>query len=1274
MHKFPRSIALAHRFFALTASLLIMATAARSAAEPLKDWQNPRLTGVNNQKPHATMVICPDIGTAKKIKYAENSQRVKSPWYRSLNGEWKYHYSSNHLARIPNFWLPDFDDRGWKTIPVPSNVEQHGYGIPIYVNITYPWPLPWEPPYIPENDPNNTVNSYRKTFKVPEKWDGRRTFVTFDGVNSFFYLWINGQKVGMGKDSRTPVEFDITSYLKPGENLIAVENFRWCDGSYLEDQDFWRMSGIFRDVYLWSAADLHIRDFEVKTHLLADGKARVTVAAQVQNTGRSTKPVTVEATLFNPSGDGIATVQSKGQVEVGEKSVQVGIEIANPPLWSAETPALHKLFLSLKDAKGEFIEVIPVEVGFRKVEIKDGSLLVNGRRVLFKGVNRHEHDPDLGQAITVEGMIRDILVMKQHNVNAVRTCHYPDHPAWYNLCNQYGLYLIDEANVESHGMGYGEKTLAIVPEWLDAHMDRTIRMVERDKNHPSVIIWSLGNEAGNGSNFHATYDWVKARDASRPVHYERAGLDRNTDIFCPMYPSPEEMANYAAKLAPDPEKGRGRPMIMCEYSHAMGNSSGGMWAYWSQIYEKPYLQGGFIWDWVDQGLRTKVPAGWILTDSSRHGLRIFSPYGYKVEGVYAGAARLPLSPQLDLTGPFTLTARVKPAYAGGHSTIISKGDTQWAIQVTQGKQLEFFVFDARSHGWVTASATLPENWIGVWHDVAGVFDARELRLYLDGSLVASRPFTGNIQSTPFPVEIGANAQEHNRSFAGLIAEARIYKRALKPLEVTKALPADRENLELLVSFKDAKQEARPRNPGEFYAFGGDFGRPGTPSDQNFCCNGVVSPDREPHPGLLEVKHIYQFIHTKAVDLKGRTFEVRNWYDFLNLNSLVTAHWQLTEDGETIQSGELSSLNVRPGESKRFTLPTKSFVPAPGKEYFVQISYRLKKEELWARKNHEVAWDQFKLPDSSPAPVINLAKASATKTTRTAAAVRITGDKFELVFDSATGDLVSWTYDKERVLEQPLRPDFWRAPVDNDRGRDMPKSQGIWRYAHLNPVLKSLDVTSRGAAVQVTARLTLPGAAGAEWTTTYEVFGSGDVVVNAGFVPARTNLPALPRLGMQMVLPAGFETIRWFGPGPQETYRDRKDARVGEYRGDIRDQFCRLYVEPGETGNKVDVRWAALQNGKRIGLLVAGDPLVSVNALHHTTDDLQVAEHPFELPRRDIVVLNVDANQQGVGGDDSWGAWPHKEHLIPCASYNYSFRLRPFTKEDPAQLGRQRLVR
>jgi len=1008
-----------------------------SAGYALEDWKTPKLTGRNNEPPHATMVICPDAATARRIGPVCNAERVKSPFYRSLNGYWRYHYSKNRLARVPGFWKTSYDDGSWRTIPVPSNVELEGYGIPIYVNIPYPWPKPWTPPRTPDDDPNGTVNSYRRTFDLPRDWIGRRIFLTFDGVNSFFYLWINGQPVGFGKDSRTPVEFDITRYVQPGKNLIAVENFRYSDGSYLECQDFWRLSGIFRDVYLWSTPHVHIRDVEVN----ADPSGNVTILAELSGKG------TVEAALEDDRGRVVAT---------GKNTLRV----AHPRLWSAESPYLYKLLLTAKDTAGNVTEVIPVNVGFRKVEIKNGDLLINGQRVLFKGVNRHEHDPDRGHAVTVESMIRDIVLMKQHNINAVRTSHYPNQPAWYDLCDRYGLYLIDEANIESHGMGYGRESLAKDPDWRAAHLDRTRRMVERDKNHPSVVVWSLGNEAGDGPNFEATSAWIKQRDPSRPVQYERAELRAHTDIVCPMYAHPEQLADYASQ----PQT---RPYILCEYAHAMGNSSGDMWSYWKLIYNKPHLQGAFVWDWVDQGFRQK--------------------------------------------------------------------------------------------------------------------------------------------QAPLPL---------------------------------------------------ARFEKVGRGDRTLWAYGGDFGPAGTPSDDNFCCNGLVSPDRKPHPGLLEVKHIYQYIHCKAVDLAARKIEIKNWHDFTNLKDIAVGHWRLKCNGKPIQQGRLPELDVAPRATTQISIPVKPFQPLPGAEYHLEVNFTLKHDTLWARKGHELAWDEFKLPDSAPAtawlddgPPLQLSGAT------------VTGSNFVVSFDKQTGALKSWRVNGVELIHAPLRPDFWRAPTDNDRGRQMHKSQGIWRDAHKNATVTAFNLEQTAPnKVLAAVALSLPSV-NARWQTAYHIFGHGDIIVDAEFQPGDASLPKLPRLGMQMMLPRGFDQLAWFGPGPQETYSDRKDARVGIYRGTVREQFCADYTEPGESGNKVDVRWVALTNRRGVGLLVVGMPLLSVNALHHTTDDLQNAKHPFQLPRREEVTLNLDLAQQGVGGDDSWGAWPHKEFLIPCQPASYRFRLRPLSSSD-----------
>lgn len=1056
--------------------LLLAGTGIALAQEAPRDWENPALLSRGTERPHATLVAFPDAASARSLGPRDNAARTRSPWYRSLNGDWKYRYAQNPLARVAGFQDPGFSDADWAVIPVPANVEMHGHGIPIYVNVKYPWGKA-TPPVVPQDNPHNTVSAYRRTFDVPADWAGRRIFITFDGVNSFLYLWINGQLVGLNKDSRTPAEFDITSFVKPGANLLAAEVFRWCDGSYLEDQDFWRMSGIFRDVYLWSAPALHVRDVEVNTVLDAAYRdAELRVKVDLRNAGPAAAPATVEIALADEAGAAVFPPQRQSSpVGAGaETALNFAVPVKDPRKWSAETPTLYQLLVTLRDGAGAAQQVFPLRVGFRSVEIRDGNLLVNGRRILVKGVNRHEHDPLLGQAVTVKGMVQDILLMKQNNINTVRTCHYPNHPAWYDLCDRLGLYVIDEANIECHGAQH----LTRNREWTAAYLDRTERMLERDKNHPSVIIWSVGNENGPGINLETTSAWMKKRDPSRPVHSCEAGTAGWTDIVCPMYPNPGSLGQWASQK-------RDRPYIMCEYSHAMGNSCGDMWAYWRQIYTRPHLQGGSIWDWVNQGI-------------------------------------------------------LQPA-------------------------------------------------------------------------------------------------DPNR-----------------PRHVV------------------------PVKPGQkvFQAFGGDFGPADVPSDQNFCCNGLVASDRTPQPHLAEVKKVYQYIQMKPGDLAAGRIEVRNVYDFLNLRDLAAVRWAVRAGGQVIQSGDLPAPDLAPGATTDLRIPFNAPAVEPGVEYWLDVQFVLAKDQPWARAGHELAWEQFALPAGAPLPPPDLAALAPCGVKEEAHRVAVRAGNAEAAIDRASGLLVSLRIGETELMKEPLRPHFWRAPTDNDRGYGMAGKLGAWRTvgADWKPADVKVD-SGNPRCVVVTAAGPLPRVGG-QYSLTYRILGSGDVLVEAAYVPdAKTGAPDLPRFGMQMAMPEGFETMRWYGRGPHETYADRRDARIGVYAGTVDGQYFD-YSEPGEVGNKVDVRWTSLTDAKGTGLLAIGLPLLSVNALHYTTEDLMSAPHGFEMTRRPDITLNLDLRQLGVGGDDSWGAQPHGEFRLPSRKrYAYGFCLRPFRggAEDAARLARRPLA-
>ncbi|MFC1733785.1 glycoside hydrolase family 2 TIM barrel-domain containing protein [candidate division KSB1 bacterium] len=517
------------RFFAF---FFILTLPACAAGQQLPDWENPAVLERNREPARSSLTLFPDSEQA--LQY----ERDYSPYYHSLNGKWKFNWVEKPDDRPAGFRNPEFDTGSWGEIEVPGNWQVQGYGVPVYLNSAYVFNE--DPPSIPHD--YNPVGSYRTDFEVPAGWRERQVFIHFDGVDSAFYLWINGREVGYSQGSRTPAEFNITRFLREGVNSCAVEVYRFSDGSYLECQDFWRLSGIFRDVYLYSTPSVHIRDFFITAgldNLYRDAEMSITV--KTKNYSEEAMPGhTVDVSLYDPEGNsvgmGILAAGETSYLHGGAESITLlTAPVSNPLKWSAEQPHLYTVHITLRNEEGEVVEVIRCRFGFRSVEIKDGQLMVNGVPVLIKGVNRHEHDPVTGHYVNRESMTKDIELMKRFNINAVRTSHYPDTPLWYELCDEYGLYLVDEANIESHGIGYRpNRTLGNNPVWKAAHLDRVIRMVERDKNHPSVIIWSLGNEGGDGTNFEAASDWIHHRDPSRPVQYERAGSRPHTDIIVPM--------------------------------------------------------------------------------------------------------------------------------------------------------------------------------------------------------------------------------------------------------------------------------------------------------------------------------------------------------------------------------------------------------------------------------------------------------------------------------------------------------------------------------------------------------------------------------------------------------------------------------------------------------------------------------------------------------------------------------------------------------------------
>ena len=596
----------------LCLAMLSMSSGALAQSE--SRWQNVNINQQNREPRRANFFAF------ENLEKAQSFDKKKSANYLSMEGMWKFNFVKDHNKRPANFFALKYDDSQWKDFSVPGLFELNGYGDATYKNIGYAWATQFDPnpPYISEL--NNYTGSYRRTFELPKNWKGKDVYFHVGSATSNLTLWVNGKYVGYSEDSKVAAEFNISKYLKPGKNLIAMQVMRWCDGSYFEDQDFWRLTGIAREVYLYARPKLHAADIRLNAALennYQDGVLNYKVSLKGGKTD-------VAITLCDKDGKQIA--QATGAQGV--------IKVPKVNAWTAETPYLYKAYITLKNKQGA-AEVIPQKVGFRNVEIKNAQLLVNGQPVLVKGADRHEMDPDGGYVVSLERMIQDIKIMKQLNINAVRTSHYPCDPRWYDLCDEYGIYITAEANLESHGMGYEEKSLAKFPEYIVPHIERNEGNVKPLINHPSVIVWSLGNECGYGVNFEKAYDWVKACDKTRPAQYERGGYDSKTDIYCPMYIGYEESESYC--------KSNGtKPYIQCEYAHAMGNSEGGFKEYWDLIRKYPKYQGGYIWDFVDQGLRDKSPVTGkeIFTYGGDYGRYPGSDYNFNCNGIIAPNRRL----------------------------------------------------------------------------------------------------------------------------------------------------------------------------------------------------------------------------------------------------------------------------------------------------------------------------------------------------------------------------------------------------------------------------------------------------------------------------------------------------------------------------------------------------------------------------------------------------------------------------------------------------------
>ena len=1008
-------------------------------AQSFNEWKDPEVNSVNRSAMHTNYFAFASADEAKAgIK--ENSAN-----FMTLNGLWKFNWVRHADARPTDFYQTNFNDKGWDDLQVPGVWELNGYGDPIYVNVGYAWRSQFKnnPPLVPTE--NNHVGSYRKEIILPADWKGKEIFAHFGSVTSNMYLWVNGRYVGYSEDSKLEAEFNLTNYLKPGKNVIAFQVFRWCDGSYLEDQDFFRYSGVGRDCYLYARDKKYIQDIRITPDLDSQYKdGTLNIAVDLKGSG------TVALDLTDVQGNSVATADLKGSGKLNTI-----LSVSNPAKWTAETPNLYTLTATLKNGNN-VVEVIPVKVGFRKIELKGGQILVNGQPVLFKGADRHEMDPDGGYVVSTERMLQDIKVMKELNINAVRTCHYPDDNRWYDLCDQYGLYVVAEANVESHGMGYGDQTLAKNPIYAKAHMERNQRNVQRGYNHPSIIFWSLGNEAGMGPNFEKCYTWIKNEDKTRAVQYEQAGTSEFTDIFCPMYYDYDACIKYS-------EGNIQKPLIQCEYAHAMGNSQGGFKEYWDIIRKYPNLQGGFIWDFVDQSVR----------------------------------------------------------------------------------------------------------WKG-------------------------------------------------------------------------------------------------KNGVEIYAYGGDFNRFDA-SDNNFCDNGLISPDRNPNPHMHEVSYFYQNIWTTPADLSKGEVNVYNENFFRDLSAYYM-EWEVLKGGKAIRSGRVDNLNVAPQQTAKIKLDLGKTCQCT--EWLLNVSYKLKNREGLLAAGHTVAKDQLTL-NPYKAPAMELKNVETTNVAIVTPQIIdnqrnyliVKGENFTVEFNKANGYLSKYDVNGLEMIKEgaALTPNFWRAPTDNDMGAGLQHRFAVWK----NPGLKLVRLASTTVdnQVQVTAEYDMK-AVSAKLYLEYVINNQGAVKITQKMT-ADKNAKVSPmfRFGMQMQMPKNFNTIEFYGRGPVENYSDRNHSTdLGIYRQSVDEQFY-SYIRPQETGNKTDIRWWKQLNAGGNGVKIVAEAPFSASALHYTIESLDDGaqkdqRHSPEVKKANLTNLCIDKAQMGLGCVNSWGTIALPKYQLPYGDYEFTFILSP----------------
>ncbi|SEF87016.1 beta-galactosidase [Nonomuraea solani] len=1207
------------------------AGAAPEAVDVYRYLEDPEMVGEGQQPPHAVLRPYAD---ARSAISGVTEHDARSPWISSLNGEWRLTIAPRPEEVPAGFQAAGHDVSRWPKAKVPHTWQSDFSDHPMFRNISEEiWPD--EPPKVPRDV--NPTGAYVRQIDVPANWSGRRVFLRFEGVTSGYFVWVNGAYVGYDQGGYTPAEFEVTDALRPGANRVAVQVHRWGAGAYLEDFDQWRYSGIFRDVWMYATPRTSLRDAYVTTDLDAQYR-NATLTAKVQVAGEAAGH-TVRGTLTDARGRPVATTSQP----VAEGGATLTSQVGDPAKWSADSPALYALVLELLDPGGKVLHTTAQAVGFREVEVKDRQMLVNGERILVKGTNRAETDADTGRHLTRDAQRRDVELMKSLHLNAVRTSHYPSDPYLYDLADRYGLWVADEVDIETHSReSCPRDCLADRPEWQAAFADRFRAMVARDKNHPSVIIWDTGNEAGLGAAHYAMARWADANEPTRLLYHQSNSPNGDApyaDVWGPRYPTPGYVDSIGGTTT--------RPVVFGEYAHAMGNSLGNFDRFWELIRRYPSLQGGFIWDWAEANLRQPLV---FTPDSSRNRIQAFlvgkpgAAEGRRGQAVELSSlddfVNVFRDRRLDLTGSaVTLDAWVKPGPWAGSLPIVTKGRA-YALQMRDERTLEFGV--TTGAGWKAAAAAVPDDWYGAWHHVTGTYDGTELRLSIDDRQAGTAAQSGALEPGLYEVNVGRNAetQQDNtvpRLARGLIDDVRVYGGGEDPVL---ALDFDRFD-----------------RRGDFLSLG--LSLSGT--------DGLVGSDRHPQPETTEMAWAHAPIRFTSTAPSTGKVRVHNEQPAGSLH--VKVRWSLQEVDRVLRSG-VRDLRLEPGGSADLDVGTPPANPDDRQRRLI-VEAVAADPPAWAPKGWRYGWQQFDL-GGRVVPGIALPPAGTPKLSRDGDTITVTGAGWKYRF--VKGALTSMDAGGRELLRAGPELDVYRPPTSNETYDWGTADREVWHRAGLDRLRTEITGTRAepdgdAVVVEVTSTAAAPGMASLlsfEQVMSYRIDGRGTVSLRHRVVPRGsrlTTLPYLPRVGVQVKVPGSMRELAYYGKGPHETYNDRSSgAFTGVWRNDVDEEYVR-YSRPQAHGNHTGARWVTLNDGRNAGLLVGRtDGPIDVSATRY--DELARAEYDFQLPlvRNDgWITLHAAIGETGMGETPNSVLTEYR--VPPAKTQDYTLTLRPLTAKE-----------